>query len=313
MASFAIAVTRVGLSLIGRLAPQTAGRLAFRLFCRTPSRRHPNAKTQAAFAGGRAALAAARIVMIDTGSGAVASRVFEGRGHRRRKVLVVHGWGSRSEFLADLVTGIAASGADVVTLDLPGHGLSYGRSLNLRQAAEALSAVQVRFGRFDAAIGHSLGGAALMTAAGGIFPGIARLETDRLVLIGAPSHVAPVLDRFSRTLRLAPQVRAALLAEAERLTGCPLPAFDTLPIARALKRPMLVVHAEDDKEVNADSARRYEGVADEIRVLWANGYGHRRIVSAPQVIDAVADFVALPEAPVDDGDGSGRLRNLSSI
>ncbi len=311
MASFALEVTRFGFALLGRVAPDVAGRLAFRLFCVTPSKKPAAGRASSAFAAGKAKLAGARRVMLQLPFGAVATHVLErpGEGPRPR-VLVVHGWGSRVEYLADLITGLAVV-ADVVALDLPGHGQSSGRYLNLRQAAEALAAAEGHFGHFDGAVGHSLGGAAVMTAAGCVFPADRYLHPGRLVLIGAPSRIAPVLGGFADTLALSSKVRARMLAAAERVAGCPIEAFDTIPIAKRLKLPLLVAHAEDDKEVSADNARRYEMLDGDVRVLWANGHGHRRIVSAPETIAAVADFLQAPIIVASPP--TGAIRKLSSI
>jgi pimeloyl-ACP methyl ester carboxylesterase len=55
---------------------------------------------------------------------------------------------------------------------------------------------------------------------------------------------------------------------------------------------MLVLHAEDDKEVPALHARRYAASGPNVTLEWANGFGHRRIVSAEPVIDRIVQFLA---------------------
>ena len=55
----------------------------------------------------------------------------------------------------------------------------------------------------------------------------------------------------------------------------------------AVRLPILVIHAEDDKEVafsNAEALAR--GWGPHVRLMRANGSGHRRIVSAPEVTAA---------------------------
>ncbi|MCL6708123.1 alpha/beta fold hydrolase [Pseudomonas sp. R2.Fl] len=290
MPSFLLQVTRLGFGGLGAVAPGLAGSLAFSLFCRTPSRRPAGAKARQTFAEGEARLAGAERIAIGTNKGEVMTYRLKGAPAARR-VLVVHGWGSRAEYLSALAAGLHEVGLEVVVLDLPGHGRSYGRTLDMRMAAEAIAATEAQLGPFDAAVGHSFGGAALMTAAGGIFPGAGHIVAPKLAVIGAPSEIIEVFRDFSAMLRLSPVVQHRLVAHAERVAGIPLRDFDTIDVARRLGRPMLVVHAEDDKEVGAHHARRYDGLGDHVRLLWANGHGHRRIVSAPEVIEAVAGFV----------------------
>lgn len=310
MPSFALKVTRFGFAALGRLSPALAGRAALALFCRTPPKRPKQAKARAAFAEGQRKLAGAEKLMVGRGGRKVGVQRIGATNPRAPRVLVVHGWGSRAEYLADLAIGLQEAGAEVFILDLPGHGRSAGRRLDMRMAADAMADVQARFGPFDAAVGHSFGGAALMAAAGGSFPGIAPISAARFAVIGSPSRIDEVFATFVRIARLTPVTARALVAQTERRVGCPASALDGVPIARRLGKPLLVVHAEDDKEVNADQARRYLGAGAHVRHHWANGQGHRRIVSAPGVIEAVSSF--LLGDPAEDVVGSRRRLSGSS-
>lgn len=300
MASFVLEVTRFGFSLAGLVSPDLAGRLAFSLFCRTPPRQPKDGKAASALRSGAEQLADAERIVLPISRGVVAARRLGAASAGSPRVLIVHGWGSRAEYLATLAIGLHRSGAEVVLLDLPGHGHSSGRRLNLRLAAEAICAVQERLGFFDVAIGHSFGGASIMTAIGGVFPGACRFEPGRVVLLAAPSNIHWVIDGFSSTLKLRPAVRRAMVKCAEAVAGCPVDALDTVPIAARIGRDILVLHAEEDKEVRAEHARRLEGAGNHVTVRWANGLGHRRIVAAPDVIAEVASFVFDDREGIDD-------------
>ncbi len=312
MPSFALKVTRFGFSALGRLSPTLAGQAALALFCRTPPKRPKAAKAKAAFAEGQRKLGGAEKLMVGRGGGTVGVQRLGAANSQAPRVLVVHGWGSRAEYLADLAIGLRDAGAEVIILDLPGHGRSAGRRLDMRMAANAMAETQARFGPFDAAVGHSFGGAALMAASGGSFPGIATLAAERFAVIGSPSRIDEVLATFVRIAKLTPATASALIRLTERRAGCPASALDGVPIARRLGKPLLVVHAEDDKEVNADHARRYLSAGPHVRHHWANGQGHRRIVSAPEVIAAVSKFLL---ADTDEGNvgETQRLRASSSF
>lgn len=312
MPSFAAKVTRFGFSTLGRISPDLASRLAVALFCHTPPKRPKAAKARQSFADGARKLATAERLMLELRGAKVGLRRIGAPRCSAPRLLVVHGWGSRAEYLADLAMGLREAGAEVFVLDLPGHGRSSGRTLDMRMAAEAIAAVQERFGPFDAAVGHSFGGAALMAAAGGSFPGVPAFAAHRLAVIGSPSRIEDVFDGFVTMAGLTPKTARALVARTERRVGCPVEALDGVAIARRLGRPLLVVHAEDDKEVGADQAKRYLGVSHHIRHHWANGQGHRRIVSAPEVVATVSNFLL--------GDGSAGeigetvwLRTASSV
>lgn len=294
MANFAIKVIRLGFATLGRLFPNPAARFAFWLFCRTPSRRPTGEKARAMEAEGRLKLADAQQIPYPVRSSTVMAYRLNGDGKPGRpRYLVVHGWGSNAAYIAALPTGLAQTGAEVVALDFPGHGLSSGRSLNMRQAVEAIIEAERRFGHFDAVIGHSFGGACLMLALGGVFGKTNVISPARAATIGSPSHIHWLFDDFAQLVGLSPRVKQLLIRHTEKIAGAPLDEFDTVAIACELSIPLLVVHAEDDKEVSADHARRLADTP--ARVHWANGLGHRRIVSDRGVIETIAAF--LTEGP----------------
>lgn len=314
MPSFAIKVTRAGFSVLGSVSPDVAARLAFLLFCLTPSRKPKGEKAKAVFAAGAQRLVVAEKITLATSSGFVSAYRLSSREAAPRRVLVVHGWGARAEYLTDIACGLQTSGAEVVMLDLPGHGRSSGRLLDMRRAAEAIVAAQAQFGPFDGVVGHSFGGASVMTAAGGIFGCIPAFHAGRIVLIGSPSRITDVMRDFSDLVGLGVAVRERLAEYSQAVTGAPMEAYDTVPIARRIDRPILVIHAEDDKEVRAEHAKRYLGISAKVQHLWANGYGHRRIVSAPEVIAATSRFLCGSEASLSVVEKAPEpLRDVSSF
>ncbi|MBY4630526.1 alpha/beta hydrolase [Rhizobium croatiense] len=293
MANFALKVIRLGFSVLQAVSPQLAGRAAFLLFCRTPSQRPKGGKAKTAHAAGAARLAGAErfVLKLSSGAKAHAYRLNGGALGKRKRYLVTHGWGSSAVYMADLVSMLAATGAEVVALDFPGHGRAHGRFLHMGLAVEAIAVAGERFGAFDAAIGHSFGGAALMVSAAALLPEAASVTGERLVLIGAPSEMAWLFTDFGRLIGLGAAAQAALENEVHRVTGRRLEDFDAGNTAGTISSSVLVVHAEDDKEVSSAHARRYGAAGKRVRLFWANGFGHRRIVGAAPVLGAVAAFL----------------------
>jgi pimeloyl-ACP methyl ester carboxylesterase len=293
MASFAVKVTRLALKTVAAFSPEKAGRLAFRLFSITPSRKPKSFKEKTALAAAESVMASARLVTLSFAGGWVMAKHFDAQstGIATRRILLVHGWGSRSDYLAPMIDGLTAGGAEVVALDWPGHGASPGRTLTMPAAVRAIDAAWRQFGGFDVAIGHSFGGASLACAAGGVVDDVPSHVARRMVLIGAPSEMTWLFKGFGRYLRLSANAQLALEDMVARLSGRRLEEFDAARILGMLTSPVLVVHAEDDKEVSADHARRYAAAGDHIELDWANGLGHRRIVSAGPVIVRINAFI----------------------
>lgn len=296
MASFATKVISLALKAVSAVSPETAGKIAFRIFCRTPSRKPKNGKERAALVAAAPIVARSRSVTLSFAGGWFVARHFERlAGGKGPRVLLVHGWGSRSDYLVTMIDRLLAAGSEVVALDWPGHGASPGRSLTMMQAVRAVDAAWRHFDGFDVGIGHSFGGASLACAAGAVVCDVPARVPEKLVLIGAPSEMNWLVKGFGKMLALSSAAQAAFEGMIERLSGRPIGTFDAARILGGLRVPVLVIHAEDDKEVPADHARRYGAAGPNIGLHWANGLGHRRIVSAQPVLEKVTSFLGEKE------------------
>jgi len=298
MASFALKVTRAVFGAAERLAPPLAGRVAFELFCRTPDVNKPTPGERRALVQAAEFMAEARHHRLTTKGGAcIAVHEFRPEGEPLGTVLVVHGWRSRTEHMRALIAGFRDAGYKVVSLDLPGHGQSRGRRLNLAIAVEAVATAGDWFGPFAAAVGHSFGGAVVANAVAGSVKGVPPLAAGRLVLIAAPGSLPMLFSEFSRMLNVGPRAQAAMADIVEQIAGHPLSDYTGARQLSAARVPALVVHARDDREVPPAHAELYASAGAHVRLHWADGLGHRRILADRDVVLRAVDFVVRQEQP----------------
>lgn len=298
MASFGLKITRGLFGMADAVAPSLAGRLAFELFCRTPN---PDVMTP----GERKAvdkaadfMAQARHHRLQVGKVSVAAHDFRPpSGRYNRTVLIIHGWRSRTEHMRHLVDGFRNAGARVIALDLPGHGASSGRRLNMANAVMAAHAADTWFGPFEAVVGHSFGGAVALNATYGSVKHVPAVRTHRLVVIASPSSMPQVFEDFGGFLNLGPRSQTAIAAIVENMAGRPLSAFVGRDMLEEKPIETLVLHAADDKEVSPDHARDLAKAGNHIDLRWVNGLGHRRIIADPSVVVQAVDF-SLRDEPV---------------
>jgi pimeloyl-ACP methyl ester carboxylesterase len=293
MASYLVRLSGQAINLACLVAPAAAGRAAFRLFSTTRPPEPADAKARRLYEMAQARMREAERLLLATPGGHVAVHRFAPIGPASgQRHMVIHGWGSRVDYMQALVTGLRQAGAEVIGLDLPGHGGSTGRVLTVPMAIEAIDAAWRQYGHFNAMIGHSFGGFVAAMAAGAPAGWLARRTPDRLVLIAAPVAASAVFDGYARHMRYSGRVRRALAEQAGILVGRPLDFFaaDRM-LADVPELPVLVLHAEDDKEVPAEAARRYQAAGAHVELAWMNGLGHRRIVSSPETIEAISKFL----------------------
>lgn len=299
-------VTGVGLASV--LAPGLTGRLAFKLFCTPPRRKMPTpGEAKLALRMGPL-MAKARSHDVVTQNGTVrayewpavggANRDGEGEPARGR-VLLVHGWTGRAMVMGAFVTPLLEAGFDVVALDLPAHGDSDGKILNLALGAKAVQAVADRLGGFDAVITHSFGGPVTLLAVEGGAPLHKPMPVQRFVLIAAPNSLGEITRWFGSKIGLGEGSQRAMEGEVLRIAGRPIDVFRCDTFAAQIAKPMLVIHDEDDGELPIANAEAIVAVAPTATLLRTRKLGHRKIIFAPSVVKAAVDFLANAHQPSD--------------
>jgi pimeloyl-ACP methyl ester carboxylesterase len=293
MASLVEKVTRVVLRLVAAQSPQKAGELAFWLFTRTRSTKPQSDKERKALDRAQARMAESETVQLVIPGSVVATHVFKPRveSGAGQNVLVVHGYRSRSDHMVTLADALVAAGHTVVCLDLPGHGASTGRTLHLGKAVEAIDAAWRQHGAFDAFIGHSFGGPSVMAAAAGSILHVPQRRPNRIVTIAAPSDMSDMFRWAGKFMGLGAATQNAFERQVLRFSGRPLSEFRIDRMVHDICIRTLVIHAEDDKEVAYSNAEAIARTGPHVRLFKANGFGHRRIVSAEPVTRAVVEFL----------------------
>lgn len=294
MASIGVKVIRGLFSAAERIAPQLGGRAAFELFCRTPNPSRLSAGERRALDRSANFMDEARHHRLQVDGRCVTVHEFRPPQGKAwvGTVLVLHGWRSRTEYMKALIEAYRDAGYRVMSLDLPGHGASQGRRLTMVTAVRAAHVAGEWFGPFAAVVGHSFGGAVAVNAIAGSVAGVPPLVAAKLVLIAAPSSMPEIFDDFGTYLNLGPRTRSAVNEQVRRIAGQPLDDFIGARLLAKTAVPTLVIHAPDDREVSAEHARHHASAGDHVRLHWAPGLGHRRILSDRSVVQEALMFLA---------------------
>jgi pimeloyl-ACP methyl ester carboxylesterase len=194
-------------------------------------------------------------------------------------VLLVHGWGGRSESLHALVEPLVAAGHRAITVDLPAHGASGGGPrTNLIECAGAVLQAGQAFAPLAGIVTHSFGGpvVALAWRHG--------LRADALVCLAPPLSVRDVSLPVGDWLGLPRHVSNLMMERLARRLHVTWDELRTDRLVAEMDVPLLVVHDEEDKLVPWSQGAAVARAARRGRLRTTAGLGHRDLLVEPTVV-----------------------------
>jgi pimeloyl-ACP methyl ester carboxylesterase len=275
-------LTRIGFSLYGAIAPKQAGRKAEKMFRLTTRRARP--------------LDEQAILLNAT----PLTLAFEGlalAGYKWRPttneldlppVLLMHGWDSRASQLAPIVKTLLSVGHRVIAFDAPGHGDSPDHEVTVSTFADLVLHIDRRFGPFHAALGHSVGGAAVTLA-------VTRgLRTKRLITLAAPASLRRASLRVAAMLGLSPRVTEAMLQAAAIANGRSLDDLESTGLSLPADVSVLLLHDPRDRQVPISESAIVAAAWPNASLHHIAGVGHNGILAADSVHRLLLEFIAPP-------------------
>lgn len=192
-------------------------------------------------------------------------------GTQPNAIVIVHGISANRAYLLPQAQFLAQAGYHLLLFDLRGHGLSegnmvtygYGEALDVAAAVDYLAA-QPGVQRVGA-LGHSLGGAAVVRAAA------ADPRLQALVIQSSYSSLSAVVaDSFERVAHIPRwPLEPAVIALAEFRTGAKMADINSArDLATMPARPILIIHAHDDGFLLPRYAEEMYAAAQQPKELW---------------------------------------------
>ena len=200
-------------------------------------------------------------------------------------VLMLHGWMGRGTQFFKFVSPFTEVGFRVITFDASGHGKSDGRKSHLREFIDVIHVLKEQNPELTRAVGHSLGGVALMHAA------IAH-NFERLVMIGSPARADLILDeyryRIGASEKVLPYFNRKFIAD----NGDSFEAYTAIEnVHRLTDTQLLLIHDQDDQEVPLANAEAMKQKRPEATLMVTRQLGHTRILKDDKVIETALQFI----------------------
>lgn len=206
-------------------------------------------------------------------------------GYSKKKILLAHGWAGRGTQLFQIADKILENRMMVISFDAPAHGLSSGKRTNMLEFQETIREINKKYGPFDAAIGHSFGGMALINV---VADG---LKVNKLVTIGADNSIPEIFRYSVRKLELKPDIAEKMEELFNKKYKMKLDSLSSEHKAAKIKIPTLIIHDSEDKYVNVSSAVSIRQRLRNGELLITNGLGHHKIFKDNFVIQRIIDYI----------------------
>ena len=218
-----------------------------------------------------------------TGFGDGLSAARWGRGSK--KVLLMHGWESRATQMYNFVPGLVDLGFEVIGIDAPGHGRSKPGKAHPVAFSKSICSADKKFGTVYAAIGHSMGAAAISIAME------AGVEFQKVVLISSPSRMYDVLMLFAQFIGLPSKAASFFVKAVEDEVGRRAADLHVTKVFENLKPRALVIHSKNDSQVPFKNHTRIMNACPDFESLTPDHLGHRRIVRDKNTALAMTQFL----------------------
>jgi len=113
-----------------------------------------------------------------------------------------------------------------------------------------------------------------------------------MILISGPSSIENSIRHFTRIIGFNKRTSDHFIGRISQYVGVPFHQLDATNLLNKCEIPTLLIHDESDKEVLHSESKRLQSVLQNAHLMTTQGLGHRKILKAQPVLQAIADFVA---------------------
>lgn len=207
-------------------------------------------------------------------------------GTSDKKVLLVHGWSGRGTQLVKIADEFLKMGYTTISFDAPAHGKAPGKTSNMTEFIAAILEIEKKYGPFEFAVGHSLGGMSVLNAIK------QKLAVKKAIIIGSGDIVTDIISDFILKLGLKPDIGIRMKTKFEKKFNQTMDSYSSYIAAKTVAIPVLVIHDEIDDDVPVKAAFHIHEHLKNGDLMITNGLGHRKILGDSKVIKRIVQFIS---------------------
>ena len=206
-----------------------------------------------------------------------------------KKIYIAHGFRSSAVNFSHFAKRFIAKGYEVVAFDAPGHGLSEGNRITGIIYKRFIEAINKNYGPFDGYVTHSFGGLGAAFAVADM----PENSTIKIALIAPASDTRSLSEIFFKEMKIRDaKVQRYFLEEIEKLGQNSIEWFSIKRCMNSIKGDVLWVHDKTDKVTPVEDAYVVERERfPNIRYIFTDGLGHRKIYRDEKVVQLVNEFL----------------------
>ena len=206
-------------------------------------------------------------------------------GESSKKVLLVHGWSGRGTQLWSIADALVKNGYSTISFDAPAHGKSSGKTSDMTEFIACIHELDKKYGPFEYAIGHSLGGMAVLNS---IKQG---LKLKKAITIGSGDIIEDIMKDFTNKLGMNIVTCKAMIKLFEKKFGTTINSYSAYIAAKEVNIPVLVIHDTNDEDVPVTAAHHIHENLANAELIITEGLGHRKILGDEIVINEIIKFL----------------------
>lgn len=272
---------RTKFKTLSKLAPATAGRMAFDLFC-TPYPKYKKRKAPAIFNH------STKLTVVLKDKTKIKGFEWHSSTPNGQTVLIAHGYASFAYKFEHYITPLLKMGYRVLAFDAPGHGQSEGKHINVVVYQEAIEQIMQQCGPVNHFIGHSLGALTLSMIA----EQIDHPNERKFVLIAPATKTTTTFDNFFKMMHFNQVTKDAFINQVLSLTAHKVEYFASDRALANYKGPLLWVHDQEDLVCPYKDLEEFQKKApSNVEFLITNGLGHNKVYKTAEVMDQIMAFL----------------------
>ncbi len=268
---------RMYFGILSKISPVVASGQAFKLFQRP--RRIPFKEKEKKF------YEPANSLTLESSIGPV--HCYHKGDPKNETILLVHGWESNAGSMSDIGDRLVEQEYFVVSFDLPAHGLSKRKYINLLIARIAMMAVITHFASEQriSIISHSFG--SIITA---FAISQENIPLKNLIYLTIPDKVLSIFYDFKKLINLGDTAHEELIKKVEILLKAPLETINAVDMTRSIDfKKLLIIHDRYDKILPFEYSLNIHEQIPNSELIEMEKIGHYRMLWNEDVISILGN------------------------